>query len=537
MKNLLLVFTCFFSFCSLSQEVKSDDFKSYSSSLDIYTNEQFENYFLEKCESRYDEDYEAAQYTFIKYIKKLKEFEGYKYYITIFTNSEFRESFISQLDNRLKNKGYLDRTLILLQNIEDENLSVEDINRTEKDDYYGKEIAVGEAYLYSDYLKGLKQMISPLQKKRGVADNWEAPFLYIKDFKKGSLYKIGQTNSQKCGQDDVKLLSKYIGKLFSEEFSETYDQNVMAKLYQDTLIDLRNGHDSLKRRIKKMDEKIKKMEGDLRQAKFKGGWTLKLHPIFSSLGSTSSLVKNSENPAKFKFNTSSFQIRFDYVKSDETKSKKSQIYQAIDKLGLSIGYQQGTIVASTKEGVDVSYEIERENYSDIIEIVVLQEDVSLKFNCLSIGGFYQDEISDHLKFRVRTDFPLVFSRNAEYLVRNGNVSYSRRYVESNFTIENIPQHGLYNDVSLVGQNNALDSKLSIGWSVGGEIDYVFGQKGDSRFGITGGVNFFLMPVKLLGTESSNNLSDEYGHYSSFFQNGTYLKTPRLNFQLGLRYSF
>ena len=83
-------------------------------------------------------------------------------------------------------------------------------------------------------------------------------------------------------------------------------------------------------------------------------------------------------------------------------------------------------------------------------------------------------------------------------------------------------------------NGSLDSKLSVGWSMGAEIDYLFK---DSRFGITGAFNFFLIPMKLSGIDSTGYVSEEMGNYSSLFQHGAYLKTPRLNFQLGLRYSF
>lgn len=538
MKNIfLLVFSVFWLFTnsSFGQELNSADFKTYSPSLDVYTNMDFEDYFINECELRYDESEEREVYSFMNYIDRLKNISDYEYYITILTNAAVRDSFLIQLDNKLKNKGYLGKTLIVFQNIENENRSVDDINKIEVDDYYGMEISAGEAYIYCDSL-GLDKMISPLKAKWVLEENWEVPYLFNKK-NKGQIFKIGQTVSQKCGQDEVEILCYYISKLFSEDLVAEYEDQLLSKLYSDTLYELRAKYNALETALEQSERNLKNTKKSLKKQMFQSGWSAKIYPFVLSNGSTRSTVLYSETPAKFKVDMTSFALRLDYVGSDKTKSKSNKRRKGSiafkESVGLSIGYAQGSFRAYMDEGIDLYYEIERDTYSDLIEINDLKEEVSLTFNSLSFGGFFQGKLSN-VNYRVRTDIPLMYSRSTNYLVRNGFTSYSRRYNGSDFIIGDIPQHGLQDDVSFGGMNGSLDSKLSVGWSMGAEIDYLFK---DSRFGITGAFNFFLIPMKLSGIDSTGYVSEEMGNYSSLFQHGAYLKIPRLNFQLGLRYSF
>ena len=501
--------------------------------MDICINSDFELYFMNQCKIGYDEEESSEVYSFMKYIDRLKSFKDYKYYITILTNDELRESFMDELDQKLTNKGYLGKTLVIFQNIEDDHYLVKDINRTEYDENYGKEISVGEAYIYSDSI-GLDKMMAPLDPS-SLEENWEAIYQYNRI--NGHIFKIGKKKIQRCGQDQVELLCLYISMLFSEDLVAEYEDQLLSKLYSDTLYELRAKYNELETALKQSEGNLKKTNKSLKKQMFQSGWSAKIYPFVLSNGSTRSTVLYSETPAKFKVDMTGFALRMDYVGCDKTKSKSNKRRKRSigfkESVGLSIGYAQGSYRAYMDEGIDLYYEIERDAYSDLIEINDLQEEVSLKFNSLSIGGFFQGKLTN-VNYRVRTDIPFMYSRSTNYLVRNGFTSYSRRYNGSDFIIGDIPQHGLQDDVSFGGMNGSLDSKLSVGWSMGAEIDYLFK---DSRFGITGAFNFFLIPMKLSGIDSTGYVSEEMGNYSSLFQHGAYLKIPRLNFQLGLRYSF
>jgi len=170
----------------------------------------------------------------------------------------------------------------------------------------------------------------------------------------------------------------------------------------------------------------------------------------------------------------------------------------------------------------------------IISSKNVSEDYSLKVNSVLIGLDMKVSIGDSRFFGgVFGNYSKPFSTHLSYENNEGLFDYVGLSSTIEESLLDIPELGLFSNVSYVGYKSSISGNLKSFWQLGALMGYSFGEKSllDMNFSIG-----YMTSKKFDLEETNSAISSSYGNYNSLLtvNNSQVIIPGYLNFGIGIR---